>query len=94
MTGVTWSGREMRSGIIGCVEMKKAAMVWAMSREGLRKNHLIQSWNSKSLEDILRGRVEKSWRKIVETYMGLVGASEIDALNRAKWKKQISRQTP
>ena len=41
-----------------------------------------------------RGRPRKSWRKIVETDMRLVGASEMDALDRAKWRKQISRQTP
>ena len=41
-----------------------------------------------------RGRPKKSWRKIVETDMRLVGVSELDALDRAKWRKQISRQTP
>ena len=30
----------------------------------------------------------------METDMRLVGASEIDALDRAKWKKQINRRTP
>ena len=41
-----------------------------------------------------RGRPKKSWMRIVETDMRLVGASGIDALDTAKWKKQISRQTP
>ena len=41
-----------------------------------------------------RGRPKKSWRNIVDQDMRLVGASEIDALDRAKWRKQISRQTP
>ena len=41
-----------------------------------------------------RGRPKKSRRKIVEINMRLVRASEIDALDRAIWKKQISRQTP
>ena len=39
----------------------------------------------------LRGRPKESWRKTVETDMTLVGASEINALDRAK--KQISHQT-
>ena len=41
-----------------------------------------------------RGCPKKSWRKIVEADMRLVGVSEVDALDRAKWRKQISRQTP
>ena len=41
-----------------------------------------------------RGRPRKNWRKTVETDMRLVGGSEVDALDRAKWKKQISHQTP
>ena len=41
-----------------------------------------------------RGRPRKSWRKTVEADMRLVGVSETDALDRAKWRKQISRQTP
>ena len=40
-----------------------------------------------------RARPKKSWRKIVETDMRLIGAFENFALNRAKWKKRISRQT-
>ena len=39
------------------------------------------------------GRPKKSWRKIVEADIRLVGASEIDALDRAKWKLQISLKT-
>ena len=41
-----------------------------------------------------RGRPKKSWRKTVESDMRLLGVSEIDALDRARWKKHISRQTP
>ena len=39
-----------------------------------------------------QGRPKKISRKIVDTDMRLVGASEINALDRAIWKKQISRQ--
>ena len=40
-----------------------------------------------------RGRSNQSCRRTVESDMRLVGASGFDALDRAKWKKQISRQT-
>ena len=42
-------------------------------------------------EDVKRRKKKK---KTVEADMRLVGVSETDALDRAKWRKQISRQTP
>ena len=40
------------------------------------------------------GRPKKSWRKTVEEDMRHVGAREEDALDRARWKHLITRQTP
>ena len=75
----------MRSGNIGCaVEMKRRDQedplggILELEVTGRRA----------------RGHPKKNWRKIVETDMRLAGASEIDALDRAKSKKQISSQTP
>ena len=54
---------------IGCaVETKKAMLVLAMPREGVKMNHLVESWNRKLQEDVL-GDVQKRtggrmWRQI------------------------------
>ena len=57
----------MRSGNNGCaVETNKAAMVWPCQEK--------VSGRTLELEGT-RGRPKKSWRKIVETDMRLVGAS-------------------
>ena len=66
----------------------------AMSREGCKEEPLGRILELDVTGRRPRGRPKKSWLKIIETNMKLVGAFEVDALVRAKWKKQISRQNP
>ena len=40
------------------------------------------------------GRPKKSWRKTVKEDMLFVGVQEDDALDRARWRRLIKRQTP
>ena len=40
------------------------------------------------------GRPRKSWMRTVEEDMRFVGAQEEDALDRARWRRFIKRQTP
>ena len=103
MTGVTWEdGLRSEEVAERCgvetldVLLRRRRLPWF--------DHVKRRGQEESLSRILelegtgscpRGRPKKSWRKIVETDMRLVGACEIDALDRAKWWKQhISRQTP
>ena len=44
----------MWNGKIGCALLRQRQLRWfGMSREGIRKNHLVESWNWKLLEDVL-----------------------------------------
>ena len=102
MAGVTWrDGLRSEEVAVRCgVEMLDVVL----RRKRLRWfGHVKRRGQAEPLGKIMeleadgrrpRGRPKKSWRRTVEADMRLMGVSEIDALDRAKWKKQISRQTP